>query len=100
MEQLKQLEQLITDHKIPIGQWSKAIIGWLTDNFEWLFDAISSVLKAGMLFKKMDATPTEKTAIDSTTVDSDSNKLVVRFKADDKSFQQLIESPMFASVVR
>ena len=45
-------------------------------------------------------TPTEKTAIDGTTVDSDSNKLVVRFKADDKSFQQLIDSPMFASVVR
>jgi hypothetical protein len=33
-------------------------------------------------------------------VDNDTNKLVVRFKADDKSFQQLIESPMFASVVR
>src|ERR1041384_5219247 len=61
---------------------------------------LSSLLKAGMLFKKMDATPTEKTAIDATSVDSDSNKLVVHFKADDKSFQQLIESPMFASVVR
>src|SRR5260221_14209906 len=61
---------------------------------------LSSVLKAGILFKKMDATPTEKTAIDGTTVDSDTNKLVVRFKADDKNFQQLIESPMFASVVR
>ena len=61
---------------------------------------LSSVLKAGMLFKKMDATPTEKTAIDGTSVDNDTNKLIVRFKADDKSFQQLIESPMFASVVR
>ena len=61
---------------------------------------LSSLLKAGMLFKKMDATPTEKTAIDATSVDSDYNKLVVHFKADDKSFQQLIESPMFASVVR
>lgn len=62
--------------------------------------SLSSVLKAGMLFKKMDATPTEKTAIDNTTVDSDTNKLIVHFKADDKSFQQLIQSPMFASVVR
>ena len=61
---------------------------------------LSSVLKAGMLFKKMDATPTEKTAIDGTSVDSDSSKLVVHFKTDDKNFQQLIESPMFASVVR
>ena len=62
--------------------------------------ALSSVLKAGMLFEKMQATPTEKTAIDGTSVDNDTNKLVVRFKADDKSFQQLIDSPMFASVVR
>lgn len=45
---MEQLEKLITEHKIPIGQWSKAIIEWLTDNFEWLFDAISSVLKSGI----------------------------------------------------
>jgi len=45
MEQLRQLEKLITDQKIPIGAWSKAIIKWLTDNFEWLFDAISKGLK-------------------------------------------------------
>ena len=61
---------------------------------------LSSVLKAGILFKKMNATATEKTAIDGTTVDNDTNKLVVHFKADDRNFQQLIESPMFASVVR
>jgi glycine betaine/proline transport system permease protein len=45
---MEQLEKLITEHKIPIGAWSKAIIEWLTDNFEWLFDAISSVLKSGI----------------------------------------------------
>jgi glycine betaine/proline transport system permease protein len=45
MEQLQQLEKLITGHKIPIGQWSEAVIEWLTANFEWLFDAISSVLE-------------------------------------------------------
>ena len=48
MEQIQKLQDLITDHKIPIGQWSKAIIEWLTDNFEWLFDAISSVMKSGI----------------------------------------------------
>jgi hypothetical protein len=31
-------------------------------------------------------------------VDSDASRLVVHFKADDKSFQQLIDSPMFAVV--
>ncbi len=59
---------------------------------------LSSVLKAGLLFKKMNATATEKTAIDDTTVDSDASKLVVHFKADDKSFQTLMDSPMFAAV--
>jgi glycine betaine/proline transport system permease protein len=43
---MEQLEALITEHKIPIGPWSKAIIGWLTDNFEWLFDAVSQFLRA------------------------------------------------------
>ena len=45
---MDQLQKLITEHKIPIGAWSKAIIEWLTDNFEGLFDAISSVLKSGI----------------------------------------------------
>jgi hypothetical protein len=59
---------------------------------------LASVLKAGMLFKKMNATPSEKTAIDDTNIDSDAGKLVVHFKADDKSFQSLLDSPMFAAV--
>jgi glycine betaine/proline transport system permease protein len=42
---MDQLQALITDHKIPIGLWSKAIIEWLTDNFEWLFDAVSLFMK-------------------------------------------------------
>jgi len=59
---------------------------------------LSSVLKAGILLKKMDASPVEKVAIDGTTVDSDAGKLVVHFKADDKSFQSLLDAPMFAAV--
>lgn len=42
---MDQLQSLITDHKIPIGQWSKAIIEWLKDNCEWLFDILSLALK-------------------------------------------------------
>jgi glycine betaine/proline transport system permease protein len=45
---MEQLEKLITDHKFPIGAWSEAIINWLTDNFEWLFDFISNVLEGGI----------------------------------------------------
>lgn len=59
---------------------------------------LATLLKAGILFKKMSASPTEKTALDDTTVDSDSTRLVVHFKANDKSFQELLESPMFAAV--
>src|SRR5215467_8833775 len=59
---------------------------------------LSSVLKAGMLFKKMSASAIEKTAIEDTTVDSDAGRLVVHFKADDKSFQTLLDAPMFAAV--
>jgi len=59
---------------------------------------LSTVLKAGMLFKKADASPIEKAAIEGTNVDSDASKLVVHFKADDKSFQSLLDAPMFAAV--
>jgi hypothetical protein len=59
---------------------------------------LSAVMKAGLMFKKTSASPTEKTAIDGTTVDSSAGSLVVHFKADDKSFQSLLDSPMFAAV--
>lgn len=59
---------------------------------------LSTILKAGILFKKLSASPTEKLALEDTTVDSDSTRLIVHFKADDKSFQELLDSPMFAAV--
>lgn len=59
---------------------------------------MSSLIKAGMLFKKTNATPIEKSVIDSMTVDSDSGKLEVHFKADDSKFQSFLKSDMFAAV--
>lgn len=59
---------------------------------------LSTILKAGILFKKMSASPTEKAALDDTNVDSDNTRLIVHFKASDKSFQELLDSPMFAAV--
>lgn len=61
---------------------------------------MSSLIKAGMLFKKASATPVEKAVIDSMTVDSDSGKLQVQFKADDNKFQSFLKSDMFATVSR
>jgi hypothetical protein len=59
---------------------------------------LSSLVKAGMLYKKMNATPTEKVAMDSMTVDSDSANLRFHFKTDDKKFQALMHSELFAAV--
>jgi hypothetical protein len=57
-------------------------------------------MKAGLLFKKTSATQVEKNAIDGTTVDSQATLLTVHFKADDKNFQSLLDSPMFTAVTR
>src|ERR1700720_3863055 len=59
---------------------------------------LSSLLKAGMLYKRMSATATEKLALDNVTVNSDSSNLQMHFKADDKQFQGLMHSPLFAAV--
>jgi len=58
------------------------------------------LLKAGMLYRKMTATPIEKTALENVTVDSDSSKLQMHFKTDDKKFQSLLHSQLFAAVSR
>jgi len=59
---------------------------------------LSSLLKAGILYKKMNATAAEKTAFDATTVDSDGSNLLLHFKTDDQKFQALMSSPLFAAV--
>jgi hypothetical protein len=59
---------------------------------------LSTIVKAGMLYKKMNASPIEKTALDATTVDSDSSNLQLHFKTDDQKFQSLMHSPLFAAV--
>ena len=59
---------------------------------------LSSLVKAGILYKKMSATPAEKVAVDNTTVDSDSSNLPLHFKASDQQFQSLMHSDLFAAV--
>ncbi|MGA7684982.1 MAG: hypothetical protein WCC32_20860 [Terriglobales bacterium] len=59
---------------------------------------LSSLLKAGIMLKKMGASPTEKTALDATTVDFDGSNLMLHFKTDDQKFQALMKSPLFAAV--
>jgi hypothetical protein len=59
---------------------------------------ISSLVKAGMLYRRMTATPAEKMAMENVSVDSDSSDLQLHFKSDDKQFQSLMHSPLFAAV--
>jgi hypothetical protein len=61
---------------------------------------LSSLLRAGVLYKKMTATPIEKMALDGVSVNSDSSNLQMHFKSDDKQFQSLLHSDLFAAVSR
>ena len=59
---------------------------------------LSSLLKAGVLFRKMGASGVEKVALDSVTVDNDSSNLKLAFRTDDRQFQSLLKSDLFAAV--
>lgn len=39
----------LESYKIPIGNWAKVFVDWLTDNFYWFFDGLSAVLEAIIL---------------------------------------------------
>ncbi|MEO4041320.1 choline ABC transporter permease subunit [Hoeflea sp. CAU 1731] len=34
----------LTEYKIPIGKWSKAVVDWLTENADWFFDGLAEIL--------------------------------------------------------
>jgi hypothetical protein len=61
---------------------------------------LSSLVQAGVLFRKMNAQGVEKTALESVTVNSDSANLRLNFKSDEKKFQSLVQSDLFASVIK
>lgn len=59
---------------------------------------LSSLVKAGVMYKKYTGNTIEKSALDGVTVDSDSSRLRLHFKSDDKKFQSLMNTDLFASV--
>ena len=59
---------------------------------------LASLLKAGMMYRQLNATATEKMALDSMTVDNQHDLLKMHFKTDDQKFQSLLKSDLFASV--
>jgi hypothetical protein len=59
---------------------------------------LSSLVKAGLLYKKMTASATEKVAMDNTSVDSDGSNVNFHFKSTDQQFQSIMHSDLFAAV--
>jgi hypothetical protein len=61
---------------------------------------LSALIKAGMMYRKMGASPVEKNAINNMAVDSASNRLRIHYKSDDNQFQALLHSDLFTAVSR
>jgi hypothetical protein len=59
---------------------------------------MSGLLKAGVLYRKMSGTPSEKLALENTTVDSSNDMLQMHFKTDDQRFEALLKTDLFAAV--
>jgi hypothetical protein len=60
--------------------------------------SLASLLKAGVMYRKINATPDEKMALDGMSVDNQHELLKMTFKTDDDRFQALLKSELFASV--
>jgi hypothetical protein len=60
----------------------------------------AALMKGVSLMKKTSGTPLEKTALDDTTIDSNSGTLTVSYSSSDSQFANLLTSPLFQSVVR
>jgi hypothetical protein len=61
---------------------------------------VSSLLTAAVMVRKMSASDTEKQALTSTDIGSDSGKLVIHFASSDSEFAALLQSPLFQTMVK
>jgi hypothetical protein len=61
---------------------------------------IATLMKGVAILKKTQGTALEKTAIDSTKIDSSSGVLSVDYSSSDSQFVSLLTSPLFQSVVK
>jgi hypothetical protein len=62
--------------------------------------SLSGLMKAGVLYKKMSGSSSEKLALESTTVDSSEDMVQMHFATDDQRFHALMKSDLFAAVSR
>jgi hypothetical protein len=59
----------------------------------------ATLMKGIALMKKSSGSPLEKTAVDDTTIDSNSGTLSVTYSSSDSQFAGLLTSPLFQQVV-
>jgi len=59
---------------------------------------LATLLKAGVMYRKMNAAPAEKTALENTSVDNSNDLVRMHFKSDDQRFQTLLKSDLFTAV--
>jgi hypothetical protein len=59
---------------------------------------MATLLKAGVLYRKMNASPEEKAALENTSVDNSNDMVQMHFKSDDQRFQALLKSSLFTAV--
>jgi hypothetical protein len=60
----------------------------------------ATLMKGMVIMKKTSASQLEKTALDRTTIDSNSGTLTVDYSSSDGEFASLLTSPLFQSVVK
>jgi hypothetical protein len=60
----------------------------------------ATLLKGVQILRKTQGTPSEKAALDATTIDSSTGTLTVDYSSSDSQFASLLTSPLFQSVVK
>ena len=60
----------------------------------------ATLMKGVSMMRKNSGSPLEKSALDSTTIDSNSGTLTVDYSSSDSQFSSLLTSPLFQSVVK
>ena len=60
----------------------------------------ATLMKGVSLMRKTSGTQLEKSALDQTTIDSNSGTLTVSYSSSDSQFASLLSSPLFQSVVK
>jgi hypothetical protein len=60
----------------------------------------ATLMKGVSIMRKTSGTPMEKSALDQTTIDSNSGTLTISYGSSDSQFATLLSSPLFQSVVR